>query len=367
MLSGVVILVTDRPSRSAFIAETLRGVGSCEVVGPNVDWTTISSVCAVIADLDYAQSTALQCLLRLQTQSWAATRPLLCLLHRLSDKSLAQAQRLGAKACLPFYTDAHVVVTALLNLLNPAEGDLNASVRRCAERAGAALADLFRSAARSGYVSLAGIDQSVDPILAAIREGGLARWLNTIRAHDDGTYQHSLVVAGLAAQFASHVGFPQAQRQRLVRAALVHDVGKARIPRVLLLKRGPLDPDETAIMRTHTVLGYEILIAGGNVDPAMSDAVRHHHELLDGSGYPDGLSGDAISDIVRFLSICDVYSALTERRSYREAMSPEEAIKVLYGMAAKVEPRFVEAFDRAVAQGLRRPPAIAESLAARSG
>jgi putative nucleotidyltransferase with HDIG domain len=350
LLPGVVVLVSDQPGRSALLAEALRGVGTCEVVGLDVDWSTRAAAIAVVADVDAARPAAMQCLLALQAQAWAGTAPLVCISQRTSDKALRQARVLGASACLPFYAEPHIVVTALLNLLNPNEGALNATIRQCAERAGAALTSLFNTASHDGRVDLQAIDSCVDPLLLALSDGGLARWLNTIRAHDNATYQHSLVVAGLAAQFATHIGFPEAQRQRLVRAALVHDVGKARIPRALLLKRGTLDADEAAVMRTHTVLGYEILRASRHADPAMLDAVRHHHEMLDGSGYPDGISGDAISDVVRFLTVCDIYAALTERRSYKPALPSDEAMTILQGMQGRIEPRFVQAFGQAVAR-----------------
>jgi len=82
----------------------------------------------------------------------------------------------------------------------------------------------------------------------------------------------------------------------------------------------------------------------------MLDAVRHHHEMLDGSGYPDGLSGDAISDVVRVLTICDLYAALTERRPYKPAMSSADAMLTLEGMKGRVEPLFVETFGKALSQ-----------------
>ena len=292
----------------------------------------------------------MRCLISLRLQPWPKPPPLLCVSHRISDKALRQAQALGASACLPFYAEPHVVVTALLNLLNPGQGKLNASLRQCAARAGAALDKAFLAAERSSRVDLEAVDACVDPLLSALQEGGLARWLNAIQAHDNATYQHSLVVAGLAAQFSAQIGFPDVQRRRLVRAALVHDIGKAQIPRALLQKRGALEPDEAVLMRTHVVRGYEILQASPGAEPVMLDAVRHHHELLDGSGYPDGLRGEAISDVVRFLTISDIYAALTERRSYKPAMTPDEAMAVLQGMSGKVEPGFVQAFGRAVAR-----------------
>jgi putative nucleotidyltransferase with HDIG domain len=348
VLGQGVVLVTDHPSRSAVHAEALRSLTPCTVAGPEVEWSAHAGVAAVVADLDLNRTAAMQCLLALRRQPWAGALPVLCLMVRGSDRALRQAHLLGAAACLPFYTEPHVVVTAVLNLVDPDQGGLNATIRRCAARAAGALGDLFHAAAQAGRLDLAAVDRSVDPLLESLREGGLARWLNTLRAHDDVTYRHCLVVAGLAAQFTAHVRFPLAQQRRLVRAALVHDVGKARIPRSLLLKRGALDATETAVMRSHVELGHAILRASPDADAAMLDAARHHHERLDGSGYPDGLSGEAISDVARFIAICDVYAALTERRPFRPAMTPGEAMATLAGMERQLEPGFVQAFGRAI-------------------
>ncbi|MGU3539295.1 HD-GYP domain-containing protein [Methylobacterium sp. A54F] len=350
MLPETVVLVTDQPNRSAPLAAAIDAVCTCEVVGPEVDWPSRAATAAIVVDLDLARGTSIRCLEVLRGQPWAVERPVLCVSRRISEKALRQARMLGAHACLPFYTEPHVIVTALLNLINPDSSGLNAGLRQCAERAGTALGELFQAAEARGRVDLQAVDRSVEPILTALEQGGLARWLNTIRAHDDATYQHCLVVAGLAAQFAIHVGFPEAQRRRLVRAALVHDVGKARIPRRILLKRGPLDEAETAIVRMHPILGYEILRASPEADPAMLDAVRRHHEYLDGSGYPDGVGEAEISDVTRFLTICDVYATLTARRDFRPAMTSDEAMRVLHGMEGKIETRFAQAFGAAVAR-----------------
>lgn len=345
---GPVALISEQPRRSAPIAAALSRIATCEIHAPDVYWPSLPAVSAVITDMDLTQAAGMRCLLALRAHPWPKPPPVLCISHRVSDRALRQAQILGASACLPFYSEPHVIVTALLNLLYPGQGRINATIRQCATRAADALDDLFSSAEQSGRVDLSTINNCVDPLLSALRDGGLTRWLNAIREHDNATYRHSLVVAGLAAQFAAQVGFPDAQQQRLVRAALVHDVGKAKIPRRLLLKRGPLDPDETALMRTHVVLGYDILKTSLGTEPALLDAVRHHHELLDGSGYPDGLRGAAISDVVRFLTICDIYAALTEFRSYKPAMTPDEAMAVLQGMGDKIELGFIHAFGKAV-------------------
>ncbi|MDE4909942.1 HD domain-containing protein [Methylobacterium sp. 092160098-2] len=139
-------------------------------------------------------------------------------------------------------------------------------------------------------------------------------------------------------------------RRSFVRAALVHDVGKTKIPLEILLKPGALTAEEMKVMRAHAALGHEMLLASGMTDKFALAVTRHHHEMLDGSGYPDGLSGAAISDPVRLLTICDIYAALTEDRPYRAAMSQAKALEILRGMApAKLELALVEAFAASLA------------------
>jgi HD-GYP domain-containing protein (c-di-GMP phosphodiesterase class II) len=129
-------------------------------------------------------------------------------------------------------------------------------------------------------------------------------------------------------------------------AATLHDVGKARIPLSILDKPGRLDPDEEATMRQHPVIGYDLLKDIPGISRETLDAVKHHHEYLDGSGYPDALTAPQISDLVRLLTISDIFAALVESRPYRPAMSREDAYKILCGMDGKLEGSLLRAFRR---------------------
>jgi HD-GYP domain-containing protein (c-di-GMP phosphodiesterase class II) len=124
----------------------------------------------------------------------------------------------------------------------------------------------------------------------------------------------------------------------------LHDVGKAGIPLAILDKPDRLDAAEEQIMRQHPAIGYDALKAVGGVDAEVLDAIRHHHEFLDGSGYPDALRAPAISDIVRLLTISDIYAALIEQRPYRPPMSRPKAYDVLGDMGGKLEQALVRAF-----------------------
>lgn len=144
-----------------------------------------------------------------------------------------------------------------------------------------------------------------------------------------------------------HLRFSSGDRHHLVRAALVHDVGKARIPLAILNKFGLLDADELTVMRTHAALGHDLLMTAGGFDTATLDAVRHHNEMLDGSGYPDSLKGGEISDFVRLITICDIYAALIERRPHCAPISAKAAMTILQSDTGKVDPDLLKAFQRA--------------------
>ncbi|WP_053080242.1 MULTISPECIES: HD-GYP domain-containing protein [Methylobacterium] len=155
---------------------------------------------------------------------------------------------------------------------------------------------------------------------------------------DDATHQHCLLVAGLAAGFSLHLGLRRDDCRRLTEAALLHDVGKSRIPLAILNKPARLDGGELAAMRAHPVLGHELL-RDAAYDEALLAVVRSHHELLDGSGYPDGLRGDEIPDMVRIVTICDIFGELIECRPYKPPISGEAAYTVLEGEGVSRRPR----------------------------
>jgi HD-GYP domain-containing protein (c-di-GMP phosphodiesterase class II) len=149
---------------------------------------------------------------------------------------------------------------------------------------------------------------------------------------------------------AQHLGMHEEDQRRLTRAALIHDVGKAFIPVSILDKPGKLTDVEMAEMRRHTRLGFEALATQGSFPREMLDVVLHHHEMLNGSGYPDGLQGDQISDIVRLMTIVDIYSALVENRPYRLPFTHLNAFALMEGMGDRLDQALLQVF-RPVALG----------------
>ncbi|MDI4236608.1 HD domain-containing protein [Bradyrhizobium sp. Arg237L] len=218
------------------------------------------------------------------------------------------------------------------------------SAREAASVGAASFASMFSAVTCGWAVNVAEAKDAGNVIAETIAEHGLSDWLATVRRHHEGTYQHCLLVTGIAVDFGLSLRMAKADIERLYAAAMFHDLGKARIPLAVLDKPGKLDAEERALIETHPAAGHAVLKGTPGVSAEILDAVRHHHEFLDGSGYPDGLCAESISDIVRILTISDIFSALIERRTYKQAMSRPAAYEVLQGMKGKLERPLVEAF-----------------------
>jgi putative nucleotidyltransferase with HDIG domain len=208
-----------------------------------------------------------------------------------------------------------------------------------------ALHQIFSAACLGGRLDPGAIISAGETIVGHIEEQGLRSWINTVREHHSQTYQHCLIVTGVAVAFGQHLGLSHADRNRLSFAGMVHDIGKARVPIEILEKPAPLTEAEMAVLRKHPELGLETLKESSGLSPDMLDIVIHHHEYLDGSGYPHGLSGGEISDFVRVATICDVFGALLERRAYKAPIRGDVAYRMLIDMGPKLDRDLVRAFQ----------------------
>jgi two-component system response regulator RpfG len=158
----------------------------------------------------------------------------------------------------------------------------------------------------------------------------LYRLAKAIEYRDLGTGIHLLRMSHYAEVIAEALGMPDEETRILTSAAPLHDIGKIGIPDAVLLKRGSLTDEEFAVMRRHPLIGYEILRDSRSRFVQMGALIAlRHHERWDGSGYPDGLKGDAIPLPARIVAVADVFDALTSVRPYKPAWSPEEALSYL--------------------------------------
>lgn len=171
---------------------------------------------------------------------------------------------------------------------------------------------------------------------------------------DTSTEEHTRRVAALAVELGEALGIPAARLRMLAIGGLLHDVGKLSIPDSILQKPGPLDDDEFAVVKQHPERGKELLNELGGFEAGVERLVLNHHERLDGTGYPRGLTADDLDLETRILTVCDVYDALVSARVYRTAWSVDQAIALLHDETRTAfDPRCVEALVRIVGQDAR--------------
>ena len=172
---------------------------------------------------------------------------------------------------------------------------------------------------------------------------------DVVEADDSYTGSHSRDVVSLSVAVADELGLDGRARRDTEFVALLHDVGKIRIPNEIINKPGPLTPEERALVETHTLIGEEMLDKVGGVLGKVGHLVRSCHERYDGGGYPDGLAGERIPLVARIVCCCDAYNAITTDRPYRAGRSAEEALAELQRCAGThFDPRVVDALARVV-------------------
>jgi len=169
-----------------------------------------------------------------------------------------------------------------------------------------------------------------------------------VEAKDTYSRGHSDRVAQFCVMIAKEMGLGQEEILILQDAAKLHDLGKIGITDEVLRKNGPLNAQETEMMKRHPEIGEGIIKPIRSLRP-LCDIIRHHHEKLDGSGYPDGLKGDQINLLVRILTVADIFDALTSNRPYRDSYVKGKAFAALYAMKDKLDPKIIGAFEKALA------------------
>ena len=165
-----------------------------------------------------------------------------------------------------------------------------------------------------------------------------------VEADDEYTGLHSQDVVSLVVVVADRLGLDARARQEAEFTALLHDIGKVKIPKEIINKPGPLSAEEREIINTHTIEGEQMLEKIGGLLGDVGHFVRSCHERWDGDGYPDGLEAERIPLVARIVCACDAFSAMTTNRSYRQAMSHADALEELRRCAGtQFDPTVVEA------------------------
>jgi putative two-component system response regulator len=160
-------------------------------------------------------------------------------------------------------------------------------------------------------------------------ENVLLSLAGAVEAKDSYTNGHTERVAALASEIGRRLDLPEGDIQALRLGGILHDIGKIGVSQTTLNKTGPLDDNDWEVIRAHPDIGYRICLPLAHSIGKALDIIRHHHEKLDGSSYPDGLAGNDISLVARIMAVADIYDALTTDRPYRKAMTAEKALAIL--------------------------------------
>lgn len=354
------LVISDAGSRDSILSATLREVGYAEMIG--VDDLTSAAINRrdiVAVDVDLGNSHNVTMLRR--AAPLAVRRPDCRFLFVTGTNRLeaVQAQSLGADVMVRRPLRREEILEAFSCLRQAISPPLD----RAVQSVGLALNEMMTKASRDELPTLGELKDVAGSIDDALRLTSLAQWVESAMSFHLQTQRHVLLVAGLANGFAIHLGFRRDDRARLAEAALLHDVGKARIPLSILDKSGPLTSDEMAVMRTHAAIGGDFIAMHYPREHDLCDVARHHHELLDGSGYPDGLAGARITDPVRLITICDIFAALIEERPYKKAFSSTQAYEMLGTMRGKLDPDLIREFKGvALAAKIGAQPAPGDAL-----
>jgi len=189
----------------------------------------------------------------------------------------------------------------------------------------------------------------VDDIVESInRHPDALLSLARLKNADEYTYLHSVAVCALMVTLGRQLGLDDAQCREAGMAGMLHDLGKAAMPQEVLNKPGKLTPAEFAIIKQHPVRGYEMLLAGGAVSEDAMDVCRHHHERMDGTGYPDALAGEQISLLSRMGAVCDVYDAVTSDRPYKAGWDPAQALAQMATWKGHFDPMVFQSFVKSI-------------------
>ena len=273
-----------------------------------------------------------------------------------------QANALGATTVIKRPVNAEGIAVALAELgIGNAPAKPAHRTRR--EEAGSAsiaaahqlIGASFTALSTGGALDVKQAETASRELFSGVGQAGLQGWLDAVRAHHVGTFQHCLLVTGAVVAYVAHVDLPDAMRNDLSVAALLHDIGKAEIPNAILDKPGKLTAAEFALVQRHPRIGADYLKQTTDLGPEIIEPVLHHHEFLDGSGYPDGLRGAQIPLTTRIMTVCDIYGALVEDRPYKKPSTPAEALYVLIGMAQRGKVDFDVVRKLATALGTALP------------
>jgi putative nucleotidyltransferase with HDIG domain len=343
------LLASDNLDQSRELERILQSVSEVRTLSTSeIPDAPADQISGIVVDINLRSAESVQRVRnKLRHDSYRSIPRLFVLADALHHGSM-QAWALGATDTISRPLDAAGILRRIRAAFPDDDGfdatDRGKTLNRGVAAAHEVMVKIFNKLPAGEPLKFSDVVQAENKIIKAIKHSSLREWLTTVGCHHADSYRHCLFVTGFAVAFAQHLSMREDDQRRLVRAALLHDVGKAFVPTAILDKPGLLNEEEKTEMRNHPRLGYDALAAQGGYPPEMLDVVLHHHEFLDGTGYPDGLSSNEISDIVRLTTIVDIYAALVESRPYRLPFTHAKAFSIMEKMEGKLDQHLLSAF-----------------------
>ncbi|HSC80161.1 MAG TPA: HD-GYP domain-containing protein [Chitinolyticbacter sp.] len=225
-----------------------------------------------------------------------------------------------------------------------------ARATRIKQQAATAIRNIMRDARLGRAIEVTQAEAVVDTINdSVLRNGGALIGLLGIKNKDEYTFLHSVSVCALMVAFARAQGYDDDTVRIAGLGALLHDTGKMMVPEAILNKPGRYTDDEFFVMKHHPEEGWQLLQSMSGLEDMVLDIALHHHERVDGTGYPHGLKGDEIATTTQMSSIVDVYDAITSNRCYHRGIPASEGLKKLWEWSSHhFDPRLVQAFIRTI-------------------
>ncbi|WP_298817251.1 HD domain-containing phosphohydrolase [uncultured Roseibium sp.] len=315
----------------------------------NLQSLSFESPALLVVDLGNMTRNSLS---RLKSLSNTPILEKLCVLDTKSRHQVFQARELGIYN-LVHKDDFSSLLVKLRELLgNYAKPNLgtecSGQIGSAVNTACSALDQMSQAILNDAPLPVPKLARSAVDITNTICTEGLDNWLSAVQQHHSHTYCHTMMVTGHAVSFAKALGLPEQKQYMLGLGGLVHDLGKVRIPLSILDKPAKLNAEERDLVNKHPRFSQEILCGRKEVPKDVVDMAVWHHEMLDGSGYPDGLSGESIPDSVRMVTIVDIYSALTEKRAYKDSYSPRQAFSIMSEMGNKLDQQLLRTFRKSI-------------------
>jgi HD-GYP domain-containing protein (c-di-GMP phosphodiesterase class II) len=216
-------------------------------------------------------------------------------------------------------------------------------------RSAQAMRDLHGEARMGNAIDAGECTSLVNDVAESIdRHPDAFRSLARLKTADEYTYMHSVAVCALMVSLGRAIGLDETQCREAGLAGMLHDLGKALMPQEILNKPGKLTPEEFDIIKTHPRRGHELLAGAKNIPAGVLDVCLHHHERFDGTGYPDKLAADKITQFARMGAICDVYDAVTSDRPYKAGWDPAHALTQMASWQGHFDRDMFKSFIRCI-------------------